>query len=138
MDRRNSTRTLLLVLGGAFLPYGLYCFAFPGFLAGTAGVAATTPTGVAEIRAMYGGLQAAFGLLLFAAWRDPRLTVAGLATVAFVMPGLALARLLGVALGGGISTYTAGALVFEIVSSVFAISMLRRELSAASHSGSGR
>lgn len=111
-----------------FMPYGLFCFVAPGFLAEAAGVTATTPTGVAEIRAMYGGLQAAFGVLLLAAGRDSRLTLAGLAAVAFVMPGLASARLLGVAMGGGFSGYTIGALVFEIASSVVAVTLLRRQL----------
>ena len=131
MDSMKSVRVLLVVMGVAFLPYGLYCFAVPGFLSGAAGVTGTTPTGVTEIRAMYGGLQAAFGMLMLAAARDSRLTLGGLAAVAFVMPGLALARLLGVILDGGLSGYTAGALVFEIGSSVVGLSLLRSRLSAA-------
>jgi hypothetical protein len=130
MSSSGPIRTLLFLLGVAFLPYGLYCFAFPGFLADAAGVAATTPTGTVEIRAMYGGLQAGFGALLRAAARDPRLTLAGLAATAFVMPGLATTRLLAAILDGELSMYTAGALVFEIASSVFAVTLLRRHFSA--------
>lgn len=129
MEFSSPVKVLLVVLGAAFFPYGLYCFAVPGFLGDAAGVIATTPTGTVEIRAMYGGLQAAFGLFLLAAARDPRLTLAGLAATAFVMPGLASARLLGAALGAGLSTYTIGALVFEIGSSALAVSMLRQALS---------
>jgi hypothetical protein len=128
MKASGSTRTFLVLLGLAFLLYGLYCFAFPGFLADAAGVAATTPTGTVELRAMYGGLQAAFGALLLVAARDARLTLAGLAATAFVMPGLASTRLVGAVLDGGFSTYTVEALVFEIVSSVFAVTLLRRHL----------
>jgi hypothetical protein len=130
MNSPTPVKSLLLLLGASFLLYGLYCFAVPGFLAGAAGVSGTTPTGVTEIRAMYGGLQAAFGLLLLAAARDPRLNLAGLAAVAFVMPGLASARLLGAVLDGGFSEYTIAALAFEVGSSVFAVPMLRRHLSA--------
>lgn len=129
MDSIKMTTTLLLVMGIAFLPYGLYCLAVPGFLAGAAGLTATTPTGLTEIRAMYGGLQAGFGVLLLAAARDSRLTLGGLAAVAFVMPGLALARLFGVMLDGGLSGYTIGALVVEIGSSLIAVSLLRSRLS---------
>ncbi len=131
MDSRKTINTFLIVLGVVFLPYGLYCFAAPGYLADAAGVSAMTPTGVVELRAMYGGLQAAFGVLLIAAARDPRLTLAGLAAVAFMLPGLASARLLGVALGGDLSAYTVGALIFEISSSVISLSLLRRQLSMA-------
>lgn len=130
MESSRPVTILLVVLGVAFLPYGLYCFARPEFLAGAAGVSGTTPTGVTEIRAMYGGLQAAFGLLLLAAARDSRLAPAALAASAFVMPGLATARLLGAAIDGGISEYTVAALVFEIGSSLFAVSLLRRHLSS--------
>lgn len=128
MSSSNSTNLFLGILGIVFLPYGVFCFIDPGFLAGAAGVTGSTPTGVAEIRAMYGGLQAGFGVLLIVAARDPRLTLAGLAAVAFVIPSLAVTRLLGVAIGGGLSGYTIGALVFEVGSSCVAIPMFRSAL----------
>ncbi|HXC51739.1 MAG TPA: DUF4345 family protein [Candidatus Limnocylindrales bacterium] len=133
MDSRNTMNTFLMILGIVFLPYGLYCFAVPGYLADAAGVSATTATGVVELRAMYGGLQAAFGVLLIAAARDSRFLLAGLAAVAFILPGLASARLLGVALGGDLSAYTIGALIFEIGSSVISLSLLRHQLSMTAH-----
>lgn len=128
MNSPHATRNLLLVLGAIFLPYGIYCFFAPGFLAGAAGVAATSATGTTEIRAMYGGLQAALGVLLLAAAFDARLTLAGLAAVAFVLPGLASARLLGALVDGGVDSYTIAALVFEIGSSAVAVPLLRRRL----------
>ena len=129
MDSSKLASAFLLVLGLAFFPYGLYCFVAPQFLAGVAGLVGTTPTGVNEIRAMYGGLQAGLGLLLLAGWYDTRLRMAGLGTAAFVMPGLALTRLIGLALGGDLSGYTIGALIFEIGSSVIAVPLLRQQLS---------
>ena len=54
-------RIFLLVSTLVWLPYGIYCFFAPGFLAGAAGVAALSPTGRTELRAMYGGLQAGIG-----------------------------------------------------------------------------
>jgi hypothetical protein len=41
-----------------WLPYGIFCFFQPGYLAQAAGVTATSATGTIELRAMYGGLQA--------------------------------------------------------------------------------
>jgi len=128
MNSPKAAQALLVVLGMIFLPYGAYCFVAPGFLAEVAGIAGTTATGVTEIRAMYGGMQAAFGVLLLAAARDPRLRLAGLAALAFVLPGLALARLLGLALDGDPSGYTIGALAFEIGASAAAVILYRRQL----------
>lgn len=128
MNGLSTSRPLLIVLGVAFLPYGLYCFGAPQFLEGAAGLAATTPTAVTEVRAMYGGLQAAFGLLMLAAARDARLTFAGLAAAAFVMPGLAVARTLGALAGADSSAYTVGALVFEIGASAAAVRLYRQAL----------
>lgn len=124
----SPNRTLLVVLGVAFLPYGLFCFASPGFLADAAGVAATTPTGTTELRAMYGGLQAALGALMFAAVRDERLETAALAAMAFLVPGLALARLAGTVLDGSVSAYTAGGLVFELGTSAVVVPRFLRAL----------
>jgi hypothetical protein len=44
-----------------WLPYGLLCFFQPAGLAESAGVTFTNATGATELRAMYGGLQAAIG-----------------------------------------------------------------------------
>ena len=49
-----------------WFPYGLYCFFAPTALAAGAGVTFTTPTGATQRVVMYGGLQAALGLLAFA------------------------------------------------------------------------
>jgi len=128
MSSSNTTNIFLGVLGIVFLPYGLFCLFKPEFLAEAAGVAGSTPTGVTEIRAMYGGLQAGFGALLLAATRDRRLTFGALAAVAFVLPSLGLARIVGLVIGGGLSGYTIGALLFELASSCIAIPMFRTAL----------
>ena len=131
MDRSTLIHRFLAVLGALFLLYGLYCFVRPGFLAEAAGVSGTSATGVAELRAMYGGLQAAMGVLLLAAARDPRLELAGLAALAFVMPGLATARLGAAIFAGAWSAYTVGALAFELLTSAAAVALFRERLAAA-------
>jgi hypothetical protein len=99
-----------------WLPYGVYCFFDPGFLAGTAGVASQSPTGSTELRAMYGGLQTAVGALALAGWLRASLRRPALLALGFLTSGLGLARLGGVALDGGLSSYTALGLLFEFAS----------------------
>ncbi len=53
-----------------------------------------------------------------------------LVLLAFLCTGLASARLIGVALDGGLSAYTVSALVFEIGSSATALAFLRHEENA--------
>jgi hypothetical protein len=112
-----------------WLPYGIYCFFAPDFLAGDgmAGVAATTATGSTELRAMYGGLQAAIGALVGLALFRPALVRPALVMVAFLTTGLALARLSGAAIDGGFSSYTWGGLGFEITSASIAWWLLSRQ-----------
>lgn len=121
------TRLFLGLSALVWLPYGLYCFAAPSYLAEAAGVAATSATGTVELRAMYGGLQAALGALLAAALVRPGLRFAALVMVAFATSGLFAARLLGVFLDGGLSGYTGFALVFEAVSAGLAGWLATRE-----------
>lgn len=107
-----------------WLGYGVFCLVRPSFLDGAAGVAARSETGIAELRAMYGGLQAAIGALCFLGMMAPAWTGHALVTVGFLVAGLASFRLLAVAIGGGLSGYTIGALVFEIPSAAAAFYFL--------------
>ncbi|MGH7786478.1 MAG: DUF4345 family protein [Candidatus Binatia bacterium] len=119
-------RVFLGVTGALWLLYGLYCFASPGSLAEGAGVVYQTPTGSTELRAMYGGLQAAIGLLALAGVARADLARPALLAMAFLTTGLATARVFGVLLDGGLSGYTVMGLVFEIGSAVLATRILRR------------
>ena len=121
-----AIRAFLVVSVLVWLPYGLYCLLVPGFLAEGAGVAATSPTGSTELRAMYGGLQAAVGVMALAALRWPELRRPYLLLIAFLAGGLGFARLVGVLLDGGLSSYTTFALVFEIAMVSAAMWLLRQ------------
>ena len=121
-------RKLFLGLSAlVWLPYGLYCFVAPTALAALAGVTFTTATGATELRAMYGGLQAALGLLAFAGLQRASLTRPALITLATVTAGLGSARLLGALSDGAWSGYTLMGLVFEVGSVLWATSLLRDE-----------
>ena len=109
-----GARIFLALSALVWLPYGVWCFFDPGFLAGAAGVAFQSPTGSTELRAMYGGLQAALGALALAGVLRAPLQRPALLTLGFLASGLALARLGGVALDGAASAYTLAGLGFEI------------------------
>ena len=117
-------RLFLGVSALIWLPYGLFCFFAPGYRDGAAGVMASTATGTTELRAMYGGLQAALGVLVAAAFFRPALQRPALFALAFLCAGLFMARLLGAVMALEFSDYTVVALLFEILSSAFATRLL--------------
>src|SRR5215470_17023030 len=98
MDR---TRLFLIANGLLWLPYGLYCLAQPAMLREVAGIAATSATASTELRAMYGGLQAAIGALSFAAAGRRDLEHTALVALAFLAAGLFSARSCGALIDGG-------------------------------------
>ncbi|MBK7948001.1 MAG: DUF4345 family protein [Deltaproteobacteria bacterium] len=126
-----AARIFLAVFGLFSLPYGIYCFVDPGFLADFAGVAATSTTGTVELKAMYGGLQAGFGALaLFGALR-PAYAPTILLTTVFQCAGLGSFRLMGALSAGEFSSYTTQGVAFELASTAIAF-LLWRSLSGAS------
>ena len=121
-----ATRIFLLLSALVWLPYGIYCFVQPSSLAAIAGVGLQSPTGSTELRAMYGGLQAALGALLGLAVLRASLVRPALVATAFLTAGLGSARLLGTLIDGGVSAYTAMGLGFELTSALVAVTLLRR------------
>jgi hypothetical protein len=119
-------RVFLAASALIWLPYGLVCFFAPTLLVEVAGVASTSTTGTIEIRAMYGGLQAALGVLAGAALFQESLQRPALLTLSFVCGGLFMARLLGAVFDTEFSPYTAAGLMFELLSSTFATRLLHR------------
>lgn len=103
---------------------GAASFIEPGLLSAAAGVSARTVTGTIELRATYGGITLALGVLAAAALFRRALRRPALVAFAFVCGGLFMARLLAVLLGLEVSAYTAAALLFEILWTVFAVRLL--------------
>ncbi len=122
----NGARIFLGASALLWLPYGIFCFLRPEFLAGSAGVSALSPTGATELRAMYGGLQAGIGALALTGCVWPEARRAALLALAFLCAGLGAARLGGAFTDGGLSAYTAAGLFFEWVSTGFAAHFARR------------
>lgn len=122
----TATRVFLALNALVWIAYGLYCFFQPGILADSAGVAATTPTGSTELRAMYGGLQIAIGALAGMALLRPDWVRPALLALAFLCGGLGLARITGAALEDGWSFYTGMGMGFEFGILAAATYLLRR------------
>lgn len=122
----DVNRLFLLANAAVWLPYGLYLVFQPGFLREAAGVAASTPTGTTELRAMYGGLQAAIGVLALRALARPDLEQVAVGAIATLAVGLFSGRLIGLFADGSASAYTLGGLAFEATLAVLGSRLFRR------------
>ena len=85
----------------------------PDFPASSAGLSATSATATTELRAMYGGLQMAIGLLAATGFVWVSAQRPAILALAFLAGGLALSRLLGGWVDASFSSYTTGAVIFE-------------------------
>jgi len=126
-----ADRIFLMVSVLIWIPYGLYCLYDPAFLEGAAGLAATNDTGTTELRAMYGGLQVAIGLLALFALLNAKRVHSALWCLAILIGGIGIARLLGALVAGDTSGYTLGAVSFEFVAAAWATWLLARDPSPA-------
>lgn len=119
-------RLVLLLTGLLFAGYGAFCLYNPDYLAGIL-VPGVEPSAAlqSELRAMYGGLQLAFGLALLGFLPKARLRW-GLWVMFFIFLGLAAARTAGVVLDGGLADgYVQTALVYEWLTFVIVVISLR-------------
>ena len=110
-----------------WLPYGIACLINPSVVTQFAGVAMSSSTGVTEVRAMYGGVQTALGLLALLALFNSSVVRPALITIACVVTGLALSRIAGFFIDGSNSPYTFGAMAFESLSMIIALGLLRSQ-----------
>ena len=122
----TATKVYLVLSVLLWVPYGIYCLIVPAHLAGAAGVVAATPTGTTEIRAMYGGLQAAIGVMCAVALARSEIARSAMLAIAFLVSGLFLARISGFFIDSSASDYTNGVLVFEGSYALVTIFLLRR------------
>ena len=93
----TAARTILGLSAAIFLLVGGYYLARPTEGAALVGITLDTALGVSDIRAVYGGLDFAVGSLILYCLLRSRLAD-GLTIQTFVFGGLALARMIGIAL----------------------------------------
>lgn len=123
----KSPANLVLFLAGlGFLGFGVWLLLDPaGGLAGV-DIAATTPAGLIELRAFYGGLELGLGLFLLACARIPGWQRPGLWLTALGNGGIGLTRIAGIAMAGVFTPFFAYALAWEIGFTVAALIALRK------------
>jgi hypothetical protein len=109
-----ATRLFMGVMGLMWVGYGLWCFINPLFLHEAAGIAYISATGNVDLRATYGGLQMAIGVLLLAGALRVALTRQMLVIYGVLCAGIGSARLVGALLESEWSGYTSFAVGFEL------------------------
>jgi len=119
-------RILLGLSALAWLGYGAFCFVQPGFLSGAAGVGASSTTGTVELRAMYGGLQMAIGVLAAMGLVRTRFEGTALLVIGVLCAGLGSARLIAAISVPNGSAYTVFAIGFELVTAALVAWLLTR------------
>ncbi len=119
-------RFVLIVTGISFFGYAVACFLYPVDVAGRfTGYGLEAAAGMVEIRAMYGGLQAGFGVFCLLAGFRREWTRPGLTAIACVMGGLVLTRCIAMGIHGPAGA-NPGAAVYEGITTALALLALAR------------
>lgn len=117
-------RIFLGVIGAMWLGYGVWCFVNPGYLRDATGIAFISTTGNIDLRATYGGLQMAIGILLLGGALRAVAARQTLLAYGVLCAGIGSARLAGALLEAQWSTYTFFAVCFELGSVVAVLLLL--------------
>lgn len=125
------TRAFMWFAGLSWAAFGVWCLVRPQALA-MASIVSTGATGDTELRAIYGGMQIAFGALIVggaicAAWRRGVLIAMG-----FLIGGTVSGRVVGALMAGEASSYIVYALAFEGVFLAATLACLKATPSTAS------
>ncbi len=121
----KAARTVLGLFGFVFVGVGIYFLCYPTAGADVVGIRLDTPMGRADLRAVYGGLDLAIGLLLLrSAYRSDVLS--GLRVQTYAFGGLLLGRALGQALDNPSDTLVARLFAIELCGLVSALVASRR------------
>lgn len=108
-----------------WLPWGLICVFDLTVIADIIGVSGITASGNSDLRAMYGGVQTAVGLIAALALYDTRFFPNLLFTLAFVGSCLALSRTYGLFVDDSSTAYTWGVLAYESFAAISSLVWLR-------------
>ena len=110
-------RVVLLIQLLALAGLGLAYFVQPHEMTNLSGMLLMEPAAITDVRAYYGGLQMGLGMFLLLACRQPALLRGALTLLVLLYCALALARLGGLWLDGGLQqTFNLTALLLEVVS----------------------
>ena len=118
-------KIFLGVTGFVFASYGLMCLFVPTTVGEAAELGLASEVAVAEVRAMYGGLQLAIGVLALLGSFRPALEKTALLSLCFLFAGLAGGRLFAIALASEAGVYNYAAFGYEAASVLAAIALVR-------------
>jgi len=119
-------KIFLLFQAGVCSGLGLLIFFSPKWFQGVTTIGATDLHGLTDIRATYGGIFTAIGIACLYATASTSRRAATLYLLATVYAGLSIARLLAAAIEGDSSVYTLTCLIFEMLSVLTALLLLRQ------------
>ena len=112
-----------LILAGLGIAY----FVFPQEMANLSGMLLMAPAAVTDVRAYYGGLQIGLATYLLLALSRQDLMRAALTLLVLLYSSMALARIGGLWLDGGLQqTFNLTALLLEVVSAGLCFAALRQ------------
>ena len=132
-----ATKIFLGLNALLFIGYGLACLVSPSLVADQTGMVLASGVASAEVRAMYGGLQTAIGLLALLGILRPGMQGACLLALGFLYFGLASGRAIGIMVETDTGAYNTGALIFEAVFGALAVMLLSRTASDQSAPATG-
>ena len=115
----------LIIMVLVWLPWGLTCIFNPGRITEVIGVTGINPTGITDMRVMYGGVQTAVGLMAAFALFNKTYLQHSLFALAFLGSSMALSRGYGMIIDDSATFYNWGVLCFEAFVGISAIAWLR-------------
>lgn len=118
-------KAFVLFTGTVFFVYGLFFVYSPIYMLNTViDGEITTASGITDIRATYGGMSAAIGIILcILAIRHSTLRL-GLISAAILNCCMATTRLLGIIIDGDTNAHMYGYLVLEIAATIIAAALI--------------
>ena len=120
-------KVVLWISAVVFISYGLTCLFWPNVPASYAGLIMSNGNAIAEIGAMYGGLQTGFGIFCLLAALNPNFYKSGLVALVLCIGLLALARIYStLVITDPVSSYTWGAMIYEFATAAAAALALRK------------
>lgn len=120
-------KIVLWISAVMLIGYGAVCLISPAIPANYAGLVLTNGDAVAEIGAMYGGLQIGFGLFCLLGAMNASLERPALGLLVMCIGALALSRLAWTLIAiSPVGAYTYGAMIFEFIIATLAAIALRK------------
>jgi hypothetical protein len=118
----TAARAIVMINCILFLAFGFAWIVSPARFARAVEIRVSTPTALADLRAMYGGLSLAIGALLLQGLRDPAWFAPSLFLTMATSAGLGGARIYSIAVSGVPNTLVlVGGLALEILSFTWAV-----------------